>query len=202
MSLITNTKINAVNNLSDARYCAGMGAQYIGFSMADAQVNQDFSKLGVIAGWVAGVNIVLEFEAFDALIFERAVQAIKPDLIQISGINISEQLQLLQIPIISLVDTDDLTNLTEQEIDQLQANFILTHLHYDSLPDNLKSKLKILCATKQVFLGGSINQSNVRPLLDAYQPYGIALQGGEEEKPGYKTFDQLAEVLEILEEEN
>ena len=60
--LRTKVKISAVTNLSDARYCAGMGVEWIGFSMDTVPAE----KYGEIRGWLAGVQVVGETDAPDA----------------------------------------------------------------------------------------------------------------------------------------
>ena len=39
MALKTFVKISGVNNLSDARYCAGMGVNQLGFNIEDKHPN-------------------------------------------------------------------------------------------------------------------------------------------------------------------
>jgi phosphoribosylanthranilate isomerase len=43
--------------------------------------------------------------------------------------------------------------------------------------------------------------STAESLLSNIHIKGIALQGGVEERPGLKTYDQLSNILEALEEE-
>ncbi len=59
MALITSVIVNGVNNLSDARYCAGMGVDMIGFNLDESQPGfMPAADLQDIAGWVAGVKLV------------------------------------------------------------------------------------------------------------------------------------------------
>ena len=58
MSLVTKVKAANITNLSDARYCAGMGVDWIGFPLS--QVNPTvFSE---ITGWLSGPQWVVEFQ--------------------------------------------------------------------------------------------------------------------------------------------
>ncbi len=53
-----------------------------------------------------------------------------------------------------------------------------------------------------VILGSGISEFNVKSLVSSLNLYGIALEGGEEIKPGLKDFDELADILEELEVED
>ena len=37
--------------------------------------------------------------------------------------------------------------------------------------------------------------------MNDISPWAIAIEGGEEERPGIKTFDEMSEIFELLEEE-
>ena len=57
--LKTVVKISNVTNLSDARYCAGMGVEMLGFSIDEAaETYVDLKKFNDIRSWIAGVQIV------------------------------------------------------------------------------------------------------------------------------------------------
>ena len=53
--LKTKVKVSSIENLSDARYCAGMGVEWLGFPLA-----MPVEKLEEIRNWLAGVQIVGE----------------------------------------------------------------------------------------------------------------------------------------------
>jgi hypothetical protein len=53
--LKTKVKVSSIENLSDARYCAGMGVEWLGFPLA-----MPLEKFAEIRNWLAGVQIVGE----------------------------------------------------------------------------------------------------------------------------------------------
>ena len=57
--LKTIVKVSEVNNLSDARYCAGMGVEYIGFSMD----NVPFEKYKEMRGLPDQHNVKQKFSS-------------------------------------------------------------------------------------------------------------------------------------------
>jgi phosphoribosylanthranilate isomerase len=73
--LKTTIKVSNLNNLSDARYCAGMGVEMLGFSMDEL----DFDKFREMRGWLAGVQIVGETNSNDVSIIIGLVEKYQPD---------------------------------------------------------------------------------------------------------------------------
>ena len=59
--LKTKVKVGKVTNLSDARYCAGMGVDMLGFSIGLAHDSIDPKKYKEITEWVSGPDFVLEW---------------------------------------------------------------------------------------------------------------------------------------------
>ena len=63
MGLKTLVKVGEVSNLSDARYCAGMGVELIGFNLDKSSANYvSIETFTAITGWIEGVEFVAEFE--------------------------------------------------------------------------------------------------------------------------------------------
>src|SRR5680860_568842 len=63
MALKTFVKVSNVNNLSDARYCAGMYVHLMGFNLEEHHRNYlSPEKFKEITNWLSGVKYVGEFE--------------------------------------------------------------------------------------------------------------------------------------------
>ena len=79
------TKINAVTNLSDARYCAGMGVAFLGFCLDKSDPSyispEQFKK---ITGWIQGVALVGELEEKNKVSIQQISQQYMVDYIQLS----------------------------------------------------------------------------------------------------------------------
>ena len=70
--LKTFVKVGEINNLSDARYCAGMGVQLLGFVMSNPN-RKSLSKeeYTAITQWLEGPKFVGEFiDATDEQVLE------------------------------------------------------------------------------------------------------------------------------------
>jgi phosphoribosylanthranilate isomerase len=206
MALTTLVKISNVTNLSDARYCAGMGVDMLGFSMDTESVDYvDPKKFEEIKSWVAGVQIVGETTSTDPEVIEHLLETYQPDLLQVDESALLPYLGSLGKPLILRVDLSQLT------LDQLDtflqtaatgAEYVLLEsngpLHLD---DDLKLALQRLAGRYPVLLGTGVSAVNVHELLAQLPVRGIALSGGDEEHPGNKEFGELMDILEAIEEE-
>jgi len=204
MALQTLVKISGVTNLSDARYCAGMGVDMLGFSMdANAPDYVDPQKFGEIRGWVMGVQIVGETGSIDPEQIEQMLETYQPDLLQVDDAAMIPYLSTFDKPIILRIDLALLT------LDQLEtlghagavgADYILLEhpdaLHFD---DDLKAAIRQLADRHSVLLGAGVTADNVQQLITELPVRGLALRGSNEERPGNKDFGMLMDVLEAIE---
>ncbi|MBD2702359.1 N-(5'-phosphoribosyl)anthranilate isomerase [Spirosoma sp. BT702] len=206
MALKTLVKISNVTNLSDARYCAGMGVDMLGFSMdAGAPEYVDPKKFEEIKSWVAGVQIVGETTSIDPEQIEQLLATYQPDVLQVDEAALLPYLTTFERPLILRVD---LSQMTLDQLDTLVrtstsgADYILlesnTSLHFDA---DFKEILQHLAARYPILLGTGVSVENVHELLADLPVRGIALSGGDEERPGNREFGELMDVLEAIEEE-
>ncbi|GAA4454001.1 hypothetical protein GCM10023189_19920 [Nibrella saemangeumensis] len=207
MALKTLVKISNVTNLSDARYCAGMGVDMLGFSMdADAEQYVEPAKFQEIRSWVAGVQIVGETAADDPGAINRLLELYQPDMLQLEDPALLPYVASFNRPVILKADLGLLT------LEQLEAIIATSHTGIDfflldgkagiSLDDELRTELYHLATRYPILLGTGITASNVHDLLAALPVKGIALQGGDEVRPGNKEFGELMDILETIEVED
>ncbi len=206
MALKTLVKISNVSNLSDARYCAGMGVTMLGFSMdADAPGYVDPKTFDEIRSWVAGVQIVGETTATDPERIEQLLDTYQPDLLQVDEAALLPYLGTFDKPLILRADLSQMT------LDQLNtlfqmgaagAEYVLLEspspLHFD---DDLKQVLQRLASRYPILLGAGISAETVNTLVAQMPVRGIALTGETEERPGSKEFGELMDILEALDED-
>ena len=206
MALKTLVKISNVTNLSDARYCAGMGVDMLGFSMdADSPDYVEPAKFTEMRSWVAGVQIVGETTSTDPDVIEQLLDTYQPDLLQVNEAALLPYLSTFGKPVILRV------NLVQLTLDQLNtlfqtgsagAEYVLLEsngpLHVD---DDLKTVLQRLTGRHPILLGTGISVTNIHELLADLPVRGIALSGGNEERPGNKEFGELMDILEAIETE-
>lgn len=211
MALKTLVKISNVTNLSDARYCAGMGVDMLGFSMdADSPDYVDPTKFAEMRSWVAGVLIVGETTSTDPDVIEQLLDTYQPDLLQVDEAALLPYLGTFGESAggLRLILRADLSQLTLDQLGTLfqtgsaGAEYVLLEsngpLHLD---EDLKTALQRVASRHPVLLGTGISVDNVHNLLADLPVRGIALSGGNEERPGNKEFGELMDVLEAIEVE-
>lgn len=204
MALQTLVKISGVTNLSDARYCAGMGVDLLGFSMdADASDYVDPSKFAEIRGWVTGVQIVGETGSIDPEQIEQLLDTYQPDLLQVDDAAMIPYLSTFDKPIILRID---LALLTLNQLETLAhaslagAEYVLLeHPNAMHLDDELKVAIRQLAGRHPLLLGAGVTANNAQQLLTDLPVRGLALRGGDEERPGNKDFGALMDILEAIE---
>ena len=212
--LATLVKISNVTNLSDARYCAGMGVDMLGFSMDEFSPDYvDPSRFTAIRNWVVGVQIVGETTETDLDRIGELIATYQPDLLQIEEAALLPSLSTLGKPPgglppggLRLILRLNLAGITLEQLDALlqinptNADFILLEsqapIHLD---DDLKTSIGQLAARHAVLLGAGITAETVHDRLAELPIKGIALTGGPEDRPGSRDFGELMDILEALE---
>ncbi|AHM58837.1 hypothetical protein D770_02850 [Flammeovirgaceae bacterium 311] len=205
MALRTFVKISQVNNLSDARYCAGMGVAMLGFNLEPGTLHYiEPHKFMDITEWVAGVSFVAEFSDADPETIKRLLPEYPVDYLQTDRPDYLEELQQSGLPLILRIEVNASSKADEVEqvmsSFQQQVSFFLVEATDKIVPDNdLYDSLLSLSTKYQLVADFGFEASGINSLLDQYPIKGLALKGGEEIRAGFKDFDQLADILEALE---
>ncbi|WP_439482293.1 phosphoribosylanthranilate isomerase [Cyclobacterium plantarum] len=209
MALKTFVKISNVNNLSDARYCAGMYVNLMGFSLEE---NSEYyvspTAFKEITDWLSGLKYVAEFRiSHPDQILETLQQYEGFDYIQVKE---KFHLQLLQNTGYGLI-----YNYTIQEDENwedilsfsksLATQQVMLNLEAGGSRQLHKEEwnhIKKLSESCDVLLGFGFDENNVEEILNYTGVRGISMKGGHEISPGIKDFDELADILEALEVED
>lgn len=205
MALKTLVKVSEVNNLSDARYCAGMGVDLVGFSIdKDNEKRISPENYKVITGWIEGVNNVLEFNSSTAEEIIEAIEVYQTDYIQICNEELVKTLFSKNIsqPLIFKINLkNDLSvyRNTFESLTEKVSHFLIESDNEDIISEKTFNELKYLTTKYPIIIGFGISTENLEQILTTIKPIGIALKGGDEIRPGYKDFDELADILEELE---
>jgi phosphoribosylanthranilate isomerase len=197
MGLRTTVKVGSITNLSDARYCAGMGVDILGFNAVEGEPDYiapiPFQEL---RGWFVGPRVVAEMygvtqpDKFEVLLHEY-----QPDMIELS---VHELLKLRpkEIPLILSIDPDHITDQRAVLRDfQAQLKYLLIPATTDQMVvKDMASQYDVLLALEK---GDKVDIE----FLSQHPAIGLALKGTPEERAGYKSYDGLALVLEQLQED-
>lgn len=188
MALKTVVKVSGVNNLSNARYCAGMGVDMLGFDMDTLPLD----TYNEIKNWVAGVKIVGETQTTDLNEALSKIEAFKPDLIEVTDFDLA----------VELYKNSDIEVIFVE-------NSVKSSLNY---PENIKflEFKKMDNASLAVFFSYAaepyllISEKNIREQNIEIQGnrFGITIDADSEERPGLSNFENTMEVLESLELED
>lgn len=204
--LSTFVKISNVTNLSDARYCAGMGVDMMGFSIDDQSPSYiNPKKYQEMRTWIAGVQLVAESSETNPQILIAALTAYEVDALQVEN---PDHLPYLKNefgkPLLLRVNVDQYE---ADELDALMGRYALDVSYFllesdenAPLTKDWREYLTTLSKDYPILLGfGLENEELVIEMVDNCPIQGIALRGSEEIRPGYKDFGALMDILEALE---
>lgn len=208
MALKTFVKISEVNNLSDARYCAGMGVDLMGIVTDPSHPSYlSPNSFKEISEWVAGVDYVAELPKEGTIAhIKEIIESYAVKYIQFEDLALLSDLSTLEMPLLFKIDLATLSDTSELEG---LCNATMGKVAYILIEDSLLQseqayieKALELSDHHDIILGCGISADNIHDILDSSHISGIALKGGNEIKPGYKDFDELADILEALEVED
>lgn len=202
MALKTIVKVGNISNLSDARYCAGMGVQYLGFSLD--RNNQDYvdkDTLKTMRDWVVGPVIAGELLETDLPEITEAIEHYDIDCIEISKPEVLVYSSLNTIPVILRLDISDYQSPEELRnvMDSVKDKVIFFLL--DKSDEAIIQKFDILTLAThfKIMIGYGIDTQQIASWINGTDIFGIELKGSTEIKPGFKDYDLLADILEMLE---
>ena len=194
MALKTLVKVGKISNLSDARYCAGMNVDLLGFRVVAGQEHYVSPELfKEIRGWFTGPAIVAEAYGIQRNEdLSAIIQQYLPDYIELS---LADLLKL---------HSPSTTFILSTTFEELSANEnalapFRNQISKIIIPASTKTEL-IADLTRSFKVLLSV-ENDLPPDLLLNNPAikGIALQGSPEEKPGLKSYDTLSGILEQLE---
>lgn len=201
MGLKTFVKISNISNLSDARYCSGMMVDVLGFAIdptADAHVSaEDFKE---ITDWVAGVKFAGEFRNASIDQIKDTIKSYPVDYIEISDLSLVEQVNLLGKPIIFRMDI-----MAKEELNQLKGNLsyldelvamVLLKSDNQELYDHLDAQIGYYNGNLLLLKGYGIQSETP---LEKFP--GLELEATEEDRPGFKDYGDIMDILESIEED-
>ncbi len=210
--LKSRIKASQVTNLTDARYFSAWEVEWIGFNLEEGTVNfVEPSALKEMRGWLEGPKIVGEFTQTSSSEIEGWVELLQLDAIQLGHFatietakNLSQYPLIKEFVIKTDTEKDNLMTLLEEfspHVEVFILNFSLERRNWLTIKNGQffpLLDLKSLCATYPILLQLDMKPSEVQEVLDTLKPLGLCFTGGEEEKVGFKSFDEIDEIIEEL----
>ncbi|MEQ8304663.1 MAG: hypothetical protein RIB47_14805 [Cyclobacteriaceae bacterium] len=193
MPLKTKVIVRNITNLSEARYCAGMGVDILSFPIGNDARGISIDQFKEIGEWVVGPQFALEFlEPVDEQILNVVTQAGKIEYIETT-------LDKLAILSNNGYKGNIILSLKPEELAQVQQhNLNLVTTIIADVPSGDLSSWESLNEKVPVLVDMSKGNHELQNILSSSLS-GIALQGNEELASGNKTYDHLADILEALE---
>jgi phosphoribosylanthranilate isomerase len=187
MSLKARVKVGSVTSLSEARYCAGMGVELLGFPVGAGGLSPQQYKQ--IIDWISGPELVLE-ATVQSSISEITAQY-SGHFVQIS----SKQLHWLEgsnVRFIINIHDEEWSGIQSQLKEHYNIAYVIVRASSLAVATEIGKHFPVLLATN--------NPADVA-LLAASPVAGLSLTGTREEKPGLQDYSALAAILEQLEED-
>lgn len=204
MALKIKVKISQVTNLSDARYCAGMGVHFLGFNFVEHHESYlEPASFTEIRSWIAGPQFVGEFENTNISHIREMPNLEALDLIEVSQPDVLHELSLLGKPIMLKINISKYPTLSSLEDDLNFARDLVDYFLIEQSSGEITDPKEVLVLSHRfpIILGFGITKENIHQLIEDSDLEGIALRGGKEEKVGFKDYEALADILEELETE-
>jgi len=208
--LKTRIKASQITNLTDARYFAAWGVSWLGFDLnmgSDSFIEP--MKVLAMKEWVEGPKFVGEFGLQGVEEIKSAVDMLNFDYIQLSMLTdeaVLKQIESSQIIKEIVIENTDARDEIEFHINKYAplveiflVDFAKNGISYTDLSNETKNYLSELCQSHQIILSIDIAANQIDELLDTIQPHGLNVKGGDEEKVGFKSYDELDELFEAVE---
>ncbi len=206
-------KASDITNLTDARYFAAKEVEWLCFNFSEGAASYiDPMKARAIFEWVEGPKIVGEFDMATADEINFYTEGWGLQAVQVGFLIPLDTVKVIKNkPIIKEIWIEEFTNpdfiiqeLTDYSpyVEAFYLNFDKNGIVWDDLKNPLSmitvEDLKWICQQFNIILSIDFQPHMVDDIL-ALNLYGLSLKGGEEERIGVKSYDELDEILDALE---
>jgi phosphoribosylanthranilate isomerase len=196
MALAIPVKLSRVTNLSDARYGAGMGVQLMGFCMSPTNPHRiSPEEFSAITGWLSGPEFVGEFDPETPLsIITETAREQDVHWVEIHDTNLVAPLKEQGFHVILVAEWNAIA------LPDTSPDYLLIYSDAEEFTVGEKlGQLKEINREVPLLLGSGLVADQIRDWQKASALTGVAVAGGDEIRPGYKDFDEIADILEALE---
>ena len=189
------TKIIAADlqNLTDARYFAAWLVDYMSFNLSEESAN--LSKIKEIMDWVEGPIFSAQYTGLEDLqSIEAQLEALSINHL-ILGPFANENIINSEWQVTKTILLDD--DIVELAFDR--TYIAQSTVAFSEFSQNKLNTLKKLCNSHSIYLDCGFSSTDIHSILDVGIT-GLVLRGSEEEKVGVKSYEDLDEILEALED--
>ena len=205
-------KASQITNLTDARYFAAKEVNWLSFNFAEKTDNYiEPMRARAMFDWVEVPHIVGEFDGFDADAVNFYAENWGLKAVQIGQktetFDVKSPHILKEIIVKTHTTAEILRGLLspfKNIVAAFQLNFEAHHLSFSDMKNNKcalnVADLSSLCAAFNIILNIDFQLVELEEIIHL-KPFGLSLRGGEEERVGVKSYDELDEIFDRLEME-
>ena len=188
MGLKTFVKVGNISNLSDARYCAGMGVDQLGFNINETDSSYMSNEaIESIRAWISGIEVISEGKIPE-----------DPSLFDASQSSDKELLESSEKPMILEITLEELKSYSTTPGN---LDYFMLVGDKTSLDNNDINEINNHSKVHPIVLSYGFDANNIEVILEQTQLKGIAMSGSQEIRPGFKDYDELADILELLDDD-
>ena len=206
-------KADNITNLTDARYFAAKEVEWLSFNFTEgSSAYIEPMKARAMFEWVEVPNIVGVFEKVTAEEVNFYTQSWGLKTIQVGNMTLNEEILAMEnVEIIKEFDIEVFTNpeflreqmnLLKEKVDVFQFNFQQNGITWEDLQQPtsmlILEDLTNLCKSYNIILKIDFQPFMLND-ISSINPFGLAIEGGDEERVGVKSFDELDEIFDGLE---
>jgi phosphoribosylanthranilate isomerase len=206
-------KADNITNLTDARYFAAKEVEWLTFNFTEgSNAYIEPMKARAMFEWVAVPNIVGAFGQVTADEVHFYAQSWELSVIQVGSMTTNNEiLKMEKVKIIKEFDIEVFTNpqflrqemtALKDKVSAFQFNFQQNGITWEDLQQPtsmlILQDLENLCKDFNIILKIDFQPFMLKDIL-LINPFGLAVEGGEEERVGVKSYDELDEIFDELE---
>jgi len=173
-----------ISNLTDARYFAAWAVEALSFDLERVDRDEYFA----IKDWVEGVKILIETKE------------------EISDLEIHEADGIIYIIDHQLEEKEILSSQTKvsasldiiKQLSFKEGQIIRDHNEWHHLEESKKLEWITFAKEHNCFLDLPLSLEELKKYADLELIHGLVLRGGDEEKVGFKSYDELDEIFDIV----
>lgn len=180
-----------ITNLSEARYCAGMGVDWLGFPVGENGLTPEAYRQ--LIEWVTGPEFVLEVHQSHTLDLDDITEHYPGHYISIGPTQI-DWLAKPNLQFVLVLKPSDWLSIYGEVMGRSNIRFVEV---VGASASDVATIRAISAHFPTIIQVGSLDQLSQ---VSQMQNEGISLLGSKEEKPGIQDYGLVADVLEQLEE--
>ena len=189
---------SSISNLTDARYFAGWMVDVIVFNIDPTnEFYTNPQEIGAFQSWVEGPEYYLEMSSEQLIHAEKYLVDLGCQGI-IVDYNDRDKISNLEVPLMYTMSLESYAN-NAIVVNDLNETIVITELGEIDNALKVIAELNVKTTESEIYFNVEEQSLNENQILEQTIT-GYMLHGSPEEKVGFKSFDELDEIFEILQD--